>query len=117
MLKRLTEAERQIKILEALPDDGGRIRVTELVRLLKMSPRKVNIHLEDLADKGMVNTEYFPGDRAPLRLVWLTNARETITGSDTGILLEKPIRRDVVRERMSLSKRRKIKDKVMELLN
>lgn len=115
MPKRMTEAERQVKILEALPNDATRVRVTDLVKKLRMSPRKVNIHLEKLADKGMVDFEYFPGKRAPIRLVWLTSSNDYMDKAGVSILRDdwEP---DERKAPTSPSKRQKIKNKVEELL-
>ncbi len=118
MPKRIPESVRQVRVLEALPKDGKRIRVSELVKKLKMSPRKVNDHLEKLAGKGMVDFEYFPGERAPIRLVWLT--KSNIQMEDAEIMVTDKDRDWVPRARKPstpLSQKRKIKNKVKELLN
>ncbi len=110
MVKRLTEPERQVLVLKALPANGDPIRVSDLCRLLNMSPRKVNIHLEEMSSQGFIDTSYFPGSRAPLRMVWLT------TPSNTGTLDETLVK-EFKFQKESPTNRRKIKDKVTELLS
>jgi DNA-binding MarR family transcriptional regulator len=111
----MTEAERQVKVLEALPKDASRIRVSDLVKKLKMSPRKVNIHLEKLAGKGLVDFEYFPGNRAPIRLVWLTRSNGELADAD--LKIAKRMLKNKKRVTVTSSQRQKIKNKVKEILN
>jgi len=115
-MAKLTESERQVLILEALPDGGDKIRVSNLCADLHMSPRTANFHLQALSNLGLIQVQYFPGERAPIRQVWLTNPRER----DTDI--KNPPPRMEKKQKTSpgkgpLSRRRKIKNKTEELLN
>jgi hypothetical protein len=76
---------------------------------MHMSPRKVNMHLEALSNINLIQVEYFPGERGPIRQVWLTNPEADKPREDIPVP-----KNDYSSGR---SRRRKIKNKVAEILD
>ena len=106
MPRRLTEEERQVRVLQMLPENGEPIRVSQLCKKLRMGVKRVDGHLERLEEMNMVEVAYLPGKRAPMRMVWLTAPFTNIVATVEPNPIKKP----------TPSTRRKIKNKVLELL-